>query len=146
MGMTKRVKTENRARIEMAGRVKNTSKATAVQAAVAAAQRAIATAKPRSAKSKAPASVDVGVQLDLFTENQRLQAENAQLRADLARERALALLQAIVREVDDAIMCGRMLPALRNWALALGEADPKALKKFIAESPVIPMLVRGGSA
>ena len=143
----KRAKTERRARIEVFGAVNLQDISPKGAARAAAAQRAAATTKARSSKAKGSDSGAAGAQLDLFAENQSLRAENARLRDDLTRERDRASRDALAREVDDAIMSGRMLPVQRAWALALGEKDRPALKKYIAEAKVIPMLaICGGSA
>ena len=43
----------------------------------------------------------------------------------------------VTRAVDDAIAAGKLVPAQREWALALGGDDMAALASFVAAAPVI---------
>lgn len=59
-----------------------------------------------------------------------LQADMTALKADIARKSA-------VGDVDDAIKAGKIVPALRDWAISLHTADPKKFADFVAAAPVL---------
>lgn len=71
---------------------------------------------------------------------------------DASAATAMAALQAQVAElttrlnadkvtgaVDDAIKAGKLLPAMRQWALDLGNKDLAALSAYVAAAPVVQL-------
>lgn len=45
----------------------------------------------------------------------------------------------VTTAVDDAIKAGKLVPALRDWALSYGKSDFAALTTFIEKAPVLPL-------
>ena len=58
----------------------------------------------------------------------------------------LAALQArdVERTIDEAMKAGRLVPALREWALDLGRSNPAAMQALIEKSPVLPLGPQSG--
>ncbi|HEY6417597.1 MAG TPA: phage protease [Candidatus Binataceae bacterium] len=65
-----------------------------------------------------------------IAEYQRAVTELHSIRAERAREKA-------AHAVDDAIRAGKLVPALREWAIAYCTADLKGFQAFAAKQPAI---------
>lgn len=65
----------------------------------------------------------------------QLQSQLASLQAGIAEQAAQAA-------VDAAVKAGKVIPALRDWAVQLHRSDPAAFDKYVAAAPV---LVDGGT-
>lgn len=61
-----------------------------------------------------------------------LQGQVAQLTARLDGDQ-------VTRTVDDAITAGKLLPAMRDWALNLGKVSMAQLSAYIAAAPVVKL-------
>jgi phage I-like protein len=109
-------------------------KARPAQAAIPAALATALKLQPGADEAAALAAVTALAKPDpnTLTAMAALQGEVAQLRAQINGDKATTT-------VDDAIKAGKLVPAMRDWALNLAKTDMAALNGYLATAPVIPM-------
>ncbi|WP_026784219.1 phage protease [Pleomorphomonas koreensis] len=64
-------------------------------------------------------------------------AQVSALQADLNTLKANIAKSAAETDVDEAIKAGKIVPALRDWAISLHTADTSAFKAFVSNAPVL---------
>lgn len=64
-------------------------------------------------------------------------AQVTALQADLNALKANIAKSAAETDVDDAIKAGKIVPALRDWAISLHTADVTAFRAFVSAAPVL---------
>ncbi len=125
---------------------------TATQEQAVSALNALKTAKPA-----VPAALATALHLQAGADEAAALAAVAALSkpdttAAAAAMQAIAALQGQVADltgrlnadkvtstVDDAIKAGKLLPAMREWALGLGKTDSAALSTYLAAAPVLTL-------
>lgn len=68
----------------------------------------------------------------------------ATLQTQLAALTAQMNTRTVNEAVDAAIAAGKLVPAMREWAVKLGQADMTQLNAYVAAAPVIPGLAGQG--
>lgn len=73
----------------------------------------------------------------LRAEDTALRATNESLLRDLQSLKVATQDAALVRLVDDAVVEGKLLPGMREWALMVGRSDPKKIGDYIRSAPTV---------
>jgi phage I-like protein len=131
---------------------------TATQEQASTALAALLALKTKPAAPVVPAALATALKLPAGAdEAAALAAVQVLLKPDASGLAAMAALQGEVatlrkqvegdkvkNTVDAAVLAGKLIPAQRDWAIALGEKDFAALSTFLASAPVMTLTGQSG--